>query len=99
MKITTRLLTWFDRWIAVTGREHLWSELRTMDQGFLTKAGFVPELLEKGADAWPWRSRSDDSQLSNPVLFNGALIGKGEPQVSRKGPEDLDEDPGIFTLG
>lgn len=58
MKYPTTILAWAENRFLAIGRARLWAALRTMDAGLLSSAGFEPDLLHLGPDAWPWQSGS-----------------------------------------
>ncbi len=91
MKTTTRIFTWFERWIVAASRTRLWAELQTMDEESLRKAGFAPELIKRGPHAWPWRSQSDG------CLGSKALTDDCEPQDSLESSDGLDRNGPIVA--
>ena len=58
MKKVTVFLKWIRQELVLVGRGRLWGALRSMDREILSKAGFVPELVQRGPGAWPWRAGS-----------------------------------------
>lgn len=67
MKTTVGMLDWTKNRVAAIGRARLWAELRAMDDNVLKNAGFEPDLLDQGADAWPWQAPAHEGSSSTEL--------------------------------
>lgn len=80
MKTVAVFFGWTRQRLVSIGRRRLWSALRSMDDGVLSKAGFVPELIQKGPGAWPWRAGSRASCAGVGIPADGLRIDeRGTP--------------------
>lgn len=80
MKTVSVFFGWTRQRLVSIGRGRLWSALRSMDEGVLSKAGFAPELIQKGPGAWPWRAVSQASCAGVDMPADGLRIDeRGRP--------------------
>ena len=80
MKTVAVFLKWIGRELALVGRGRLWGALRSMDSDFLLKAGFVPELVQQGPSAWPWRAGSEENPSGDDTTAKAVRIDeRGKP--------------------
>lgn len=56
-----------------SGRARTLSVLQDMDSRLLSEAGFSPELIRQGINAWPWRA-----ETSNPPKVSYEQAGSRE---------------------
>ena len=101
MKTVAVFFKWIRQRLVMVGRGRLWGALRSMDNEFLAKAGFVPELVQRGPGAWPWCAGSQDSGSSAGSPPDGVKIDERErpvpidsiEQLSRMAaPESMNQD-------
>lgn len=86
MKAASHLYQWAGHRLTLLGRARLWAELRTMDSGSLSRAGFASDLLEQGPGAWPWRAESPEGGSKADTLIEPISIdGRGAPVPTNAG--------------
>lgn len=102
MKTVAVFSTWIRQRLVLFGRGRLWGALRSMDNDFLSRAGFVPELVQQGPGDWPRRTGSQEDPENTELSTDGVSIDeRGKPvpidyidQLNRIGvPEATSQDP------
>jgi len=93
MQMSTTFLKWTKNRFEAVGRARVWAVLRAMDGEFLRQAGFEPELLEKGPDAWPWRAGNDEIRSRTDRPGASKMITAQGPPIPIKPPAQDGSDP------
>ena len=78
----------YNNYMTYVGRKRACEVLLQSSDRMLEDAGFSRELLQKGADAWPWQI-SDSTPELPPVQFDKLTINRAVQELESYSEQDL----------